>query len=99
MLVHPSVLADCTEGLSERDTTSPGWRQPTQPNMQLHRAAKRRGRLPDSGSGMSDVVHWLFNDGASSRLGAADAAMPDGMSVISLQVSLAAAPRRPLPRR
>ncbi len=54
--------------------------------------AKRRGRLPANGSGMSDVVHWLFNDGASSRLGA-DVAMPDSMSVVSLQARAPTASR------
>ena len=54
----------------------------------------QRGRLPANGSGMSDVVHWLFNDGASSRLGGgADVTMPDSMSVVSLQARAAAARR------
>ena len=34
-------------------------------------------------------MHWLFNEGASSRLGeGADAATPDSMSLGSLQVGV-----------
>jgi len=43
---------------------------------------------------MSDVMHWLFNDGASSRLGGGGAAAAlDSMSLGSLQASSTVASR------
>jgi len=53
------------------------------------RPAASRGRLPAGGedSGMAHVLTWLFADGSSSIAGQDAAAIPQDMSVSSLQVN------------